>query len=175
MRILPVCLLVVAVLAAPALEAKDKQDKQDAPDAFRAVIACRQIADEKARLACYDAQVAALDTAQQTGQVVVADRKQVQEAERGLFGFSIPKSPLTSSDAKPIDQIEATVSTARQYEYGRWRMTMDDGSVWEQVDSAETLAFDPRQGDKVVIKRAAFGSYKARIGGQPAIHVRRVQ
>lgn len=175
MRILPVCLLVAAVLAAPALEAKDKQDKQDAPDAFRAVIACRQIADEKARLACYDAQVAALDTAQQTGQVVVADRKQVQEAERGLFGFSIPKSPLTSSDAKPIDQIEATVSTARQYEYGRWRMTMDDGSVWEQVDSAETLAFDPRQGDKVVIKRAAFGSYKARIGGQPAIHVRRVQ
>lgn len=172
MRILPVSLLVATVLAAPALEAKDKQD---APDAFRAVIACRQIADEKARLACYDTQVAALDSAQQTGQVVVADRKQVQEAERGLFGFSIPKSPLTSSDAKPIDQIEATVSTARQYEYGRWRMTMDDGSVWEQVDSAETLAFDPRQGDKVVIKRAAFGSYKARIGGQPAIHVRRVQ
>lgn len=175
MRITLVSLTLVAMLAAPMALAKDKKGKQEAPEAFKQVIACRQITDEKARLACYDTQVAALDTAQQAGEVVVADKKQVEEAERGLFGFSIPKSPLTGSEAKPIEQIETVVSSARQYEYGKWRLTMEDGSVWEQVDGAETLAFDPRNGDKVTIKRAAFGSYKARIGGQPGIRVRRVQ
>ncbi len=167
--------LVVGALANP-LAAKDKKPaKRETPSAFKDLVACRAIADNAARLACYDQQVASLAQAESAGEVVVADRKQAEEAQRGLFGYSIPQTNLLGSEkGEAINQIEATVASARQYDYGRWRMTMEDGSVWDQIGT-DVLAFDPHAGDKVVIKRASFGSYAAKVDGQPPIKVRRVQ
>lgn len=169
-------LIVASILVSGPAVGKDKEaGKRQAPASFKDLVACRQIADNAARLACYDSQVASLEQAESKGEVVVADRKQVEDAQRGLFGYSIPKSNLLGdSKGAQIDKIEVTVASARQYDYGRWRMTMDDGSVWDQIGT-EVLAFDPRTGDKVTIKRASFGSYAAKVGGQPSIKVRRVQ
>jgi len=176
MRKLAAFLIPLAVVAiAPAAGKEKKSEKRDAPAAFKELVACRQIADSAARLACYDRQVASLEQAQSAGEVVVADRQQVEQAQKGLFGYSIPKSNLLGNEGGgEINQIEAVLASARQFEYGRWRLVMEDGAVWDQVDT-ETLAVNPRPGAKIVIKRASFGSYTARIGGQPPIKVRRVQ
>lgn len=64
------------------------------------------------------------------------------------------------------------VETASQYDYGRWRPTLSDGSVWDQIDT-EVIAVDPRKGSKVVIKRASMGGFKASVNGQPSVRVRR--
>lgn len=174
MRKMIACLTLSLMLTAPSASAKDKKEQHEAPDAFKQVVACRQITEDAARLACYDHQVAALDAAEKSGEVIVADQQDVKETQQGLFGFTVPRTPLLGQDAQPVSQVETVVGSARQDPSGRWRIVMEDGAVWEQVDT-EPLAFDPRPGDKVVIKRAAMGSFKARIDGQPPIRVRRVQ
>lgn len=139
------------------------------------LIACSQIADGVARLACYDRRIALIEQAESKGDILVADRKQVEDAQRGLFGYSILKSNLLSGEkGEAINQVELTVASASQYDYGRWRLTMEDGSVWDQIGT-DVLAFDPRSGNKVIIKRASFGSYAAKVDSQPPIKVRRIQ
>jgi hypothetical protein len=51
-------------------------------------------------------------------------------------------------------------------------MTLEDGAVWRQIDQ-EVLGKPPKAGTAVEIRKAAMGSYRMKIGGQPAIRVRR--
>lgn len=164
----------LGTLAAADAQAKDK-DPPAPPETYKRLVECRAIADPTARLACFDQQVAALQQAQERRELVIVDQKEVREAKKGLFGFSLPQVKLFGGgSSEDVTELESTVASARQYTYGRWRIVLSDGAVWEQIDD-EVMASDPRQGDRIVIKRAAFGSYRAKINGQPAIRVRRVQ
>ena len=162
------------VLATPAA-AKDKAPPP-APQAYKDLVACKAIADPAARLACFDAQVGKLEQATAAGEVVVTDRAAVRETRKGLFGFRLPSLGLFGGgdDMDEIKEILGTVAAARTFGYGSWRITLEDGSVWEQTDS-ERLVFDPRKGDKVKIYRAALGTYRMNVDGQRAIRVRRVE
>lgn len=168
------------VLCAGTASAKDAPQKQQA-EAFRALVTCRDIADSAARLACYDKQVSALAQAEKAGDLVVADRETMRETRRGLFGFRLPSLGIfgggedkETAPEEDITEITAELGSARQIAYGAWRLTLKDGAVWEQTDG-EKLVLDPRPGDTVVIKRAALGNFKARIGKQPPVKVRRVE
>ena len=162
-----------ALLCAAAAPAKDKAPP---PQAWQDMVKCRQIADSAARLACFDAQVAKLEQAASNGDLVLADRESVRKTRRGLFGFSILGGGLLGDDknAEEISEIDTTISSARQFGYGAWRITLADGSVWEQTDDAKLL-FDPRSGNKVHLYKGPLGIYRANIDGQRAIKVRRVQ
>lgn len=147
------------------------------PQAYQDLIRCKSIADTTERLACYDAQVGKLEQAAASGDVVVTDRAAVREAKRGLFGFRMPTLGIFGSgdqDKEELSSIEGTVSTARQFGHGYWRVTLADGSVWEQVDT-ERLVFDPTKGSKIKIYRGALGTFRMNIDGQRAIKVRRVE
>lgn len=160
-------------LALPAFAA-DKTPVQ--PQSYKDLIDCRSITDAGQRLACYDAQVAKLEQAAASGDLVVTDRASVREAKKGLFGFRIPSLGIFGGgdDKDELSSIESTVSSARQFGYGYWRVALADGSVWEQVDT-ERLVFDPVSGAKVRVYRGALGSFRMNIDGQRAIKVRRVE
>lgn len=182
MRNLMVMAAVVAAgSSALALAADKKQIPDEAPAAFRQLIDCKAIADNSARLACYDRQVAALETAKSSGDLVVTDRATVREARRGLFGFSLPSLKIfgignDKQDAgnDEVKEIETTISAVRSFGYGQWRLTLPDGAVWEQTDT-KRLVIDPKSGSKIRIRQAAMGSFMANVDGQTAIRVRRVQ
>ena len=163
-------------LALPAA-AKDKAPPP-APQAYKDLVACKAIADPAARLACFDAQVGKLEQATAAGEVVVTDRAAVRETRKGLFGFKLPSLGLfgggDDDDKDEIKEILGSVASARTFGYGTWRITLEDGSVWEQTDG-EKLVFDPRKGDKVRIYKAALGTYRMNVDGQRAIRVRRVE
>ena len=167
--------MVAALLCAAAAPAKDKAPP---PQAWQDMVKCRQIADSAARLACFDTQVAKLEQATSNGDLVLADRESVRQTKRGLFGFSILGGGLLGEsddkNAEQIAEIDTTISSARQFGYGAWRITLADGSVWEQVDDAKLL-FDPRSGSKVHIYKGLMGTYRANIDGQRALKMRRVQ
>jgi len=55
---------------------------------------CRKEADDAARLACYDAQVAAVDQAEAKGDIVVVDREQARTVRR-LSSPHRPRRPAT--------------------------------------------------------------------------------
>lgn len=168
--------LTFALLAAAPTVAKDRPPLA-MPDSFQKLIACRSEADPAARLACFDRNAEVLDRQAQARDIIVADKVEVREARRGLFGFTMPSLKIFgggNDEADKIEAIETTIKAARPYGYGQWRITLADGAVWEQTDS-KPVALDPRPGTAIKIKQGAFGSFLASIAGQSGIKVRRVQ
>ena len=169
---------VMALVAGGSAAAKDKAPPPP-PQVWQDMVKCKQIADPTARLACFDGQVGKLEQATNSGDLVLADRATMKQARKGLFGFRLPSLGLfggnkDGSDADEVSEIDTTVTSARQFGYGNWRLTLADGSVWEQTDDVKLL-FDPRSGNKVHIYKGAVGTFRVNIDGQRAIKMRRVE
>ncbi|MFM2301303.1 MAG: hypothetical protein RLZZ84_1039 [Pseudomonadota bacterium] len=146
------------------------------PEVYTQMLQCRTMSTDSERLACYDTRMAKLQKAEENAEIVIVEKREMQEAKRGLFGFSLPQVAMfgsTSTDDS-VNELVAKVNRAQRYDYSRWRLVLDNGSIWDQIDS-EPLAIDPNAGSAIVIKRASMGSYKARIDGQPPVRIRRVQ
>lgn len=173
MKAAAVSILMLAALAQPAAA----QDGQRRADALERLTACRSIPDSAQRLACYDAAAQGLDEAERSGEVVVLDREQMQETRRGLFGFAMPSLDIfnrgESAMEEEIDNVSYVVRSAREVRDGEWVFTMEDGSVWRQIDGR--MWGRPRAGQSAIVRRAALGSFMLNVGDAPAIRVRREQ
>ena len=145
------------------------------PEAFQTLLACRGVADEKARLQCYDQAAAAMEQAADRRDLVVVDRKQVRETKRSLFGIDLPRLSLFGggdNDADEVKEVEGVVSAAYQNGDGRWVVRLEDGATWAQIDN-QVIAVRPKPGQKVRIHRGAIGSYIMNVAGQPGVKARR--
>lgn len=168
-------ILVVALAALPGVATAQSEAQPPArPELFEALVRCRAIADDAARLQCFDAAAASLQAAQERRDLVVVDRAQVRENRRRLFGLPLPNlgGVFGSDEEDEVDSIEGTVASASQIDYGRWVIRLEDGSTWVQTDN-EILAGRPRAGQPVRVNRAAMGTYMMRVNNQPGIRVRR--
>ena len=180
MRIYHVAILTALIVPstlgfANVVAAKDKSPPP--PQAWQEVVKCRDVADPAARLACFDSQVGKLEQATAKGDVVMADRASVRETKKGLFGFKLPSLGIFGggdADKDEVNSIEGTIAAARPFGYGSWRITLEDGSIWEQTDD-ERPVFDPARGNKVKVYKGALGTFRMNIDGQRAIKVRRVE
>jgi hypothetical protein len=141
-----------------------------------AAVQCRTVAEDAARLRCYDAAVKALDEAEASGAIVVTDREQLRATRRALFGLSLPRLPIFARDdaKEEIDEIGGTVADARQDSQGRWRIRLEDGARWQQTDDTP-IASRPRTGSRVVIKCGTLGSFIMKVDGQFGVKAKRVQ
>jgi hypothetical protein len=161
--------------AAPAAVAQQRATPQ-VPQ-LRALDACRAIADNSRRLACFDSAAANLVNATKAGELNVVDRGQLRQARRSLFGFSMPKLPFFAGDRSAEDDqptLETKVTSVRAIENGRYRIKIAEGeATWETTESFLNFT-PPRVGDPVSIKRGPLGSYFLRFGGQRGVRGRRV-
>lgn len=160
-----------------AAHAKDKPERPQ-PQVFADVLECRAIAEPEARLQCFDAAVAALEQASTDKSVVVLSEETVQETRRGLFGFTLPKLNLfgggdddDENEVEVLSEITSPIESVRGGD-GRWVFTLPDGAVWEQTDGVYLKK--PRPGQSINIKRAALGSYKAKVEGGIGFRVKRI-
>lgn len=181
LRVLTLALAVLAPAVASG-QATIRQARPEPPTAAQrssaldAVLACRAQTDGPARLACYDAAVGTLQQAQTTGEVVVVDREQVQQARRSLFGFTLPsidlfdRGPQRPQDR--VDEITSTLRSVRQDQSGKNIYTLADGSVWRQYNNEYIRA---RPNDPVRVTRGSIGSYFIHIGNQPGTRAQRIQ
>ncbi|WP_420138275.1 hypothetical protein [Sphingomonas sp.] len=146
--------------------------------ALEPLLSCRSVTETTARLACFDTQAAALYAATQNKQITVVDAAEMKKVRRSLFGFQLPRLNLLARDTagndpeKDIDEIQSTIKSAFQRGDGRWVVVLDDDARWVQNDST-TLRFDAKAGDPIRIRKAAMGSYLARINNQTAIRMMR--
>lgn len=163
-----------AVAAQPALS-EDKRPPAP-PKVLTDLLACRQIADPPARLACFDAQSTALAGAAERSDIVVAERKEVERAQRGLFGLAVPSSQIlgTGPGQAEVKRLETKVASARRNRDGGWIIAMAEGGVWEQTDF-KPLALSPKPGQKVVLTKGSLGSFFVSVDGQAAMKMRRIQ
>jgi hypothetical protein len=163
------CALIVAGTAQAA-----KPTQTGSPAQVQRLMQCRGIQSAEQRLACYDRETAAMDQAIASKDLVVIDKEKAREAKRSLFGFSVPSfgGLFGGGDDNEVTQIESTVRSTGHNVDGGWVITLADGSVWSQTDDWPGL--DPRPGKKVIVKRAALGSYRLSIPGQNGIKVKRI-
>ena len=164
----------LAALAAASTLSTQAVPPQDRPETLERLTACRSIADNTARLACFDTAAGALDTAQRQGDLVVIDRAGVAETRRQLFGFEMPSLPrlFGPEGSVEIDSIESTLQSASLVGEGRWVFRLADGSVWRQIDS-ERVRFQNRPGQTVRVRKASLGSFLLTVDDSRAVRVRR--
>lgn len=164
--------LLALLIAVPAAAQENSSER---PQALTRVLDCRAQQSPQERLACYDREVAALQQAEESRQLVVMDRQQVRRTRRTLFGLALPNLGLfgdDNDDQEGVSEIQSTLRGAVQNPYGKWILTLEDGARWIQLDGRE-FSREPRAGHAIRIRRAAMGSYLANIDNQIAIRVRR--
>ncbi len=166
-----VAVFLVAACLAPALPAHAQEPRTAL---VQKLADCRKVSDGAQRLACYDAAAAALDIAEQKGDVVVVDRASAEKVRRQAFGFAMPAVSIfdRGQPAEAADTIILKVESARRGGDGKWVVRLEGGQVWRQIDTVE-LPREPRAGSSVTIKRASLGSYKLSTVGAAAIRVHR--
>lgn len=160
--------LLSIVIAVPAAA----QDER--PQALTRVLDCRTLADAGERLECFDREVAAMEQAEASKDLVVVDRKQLRDTRRSLFGLTLPSLAIFGDrdDDEEESVIETTIRTASVDPYGKFVVLLEDGAVWRQIDD-RVLAIRPRAGQAITIRKAAMGSYLANVNAQGAVRVRR--
>ena len=158
-----------------ALAAAQAPQAQPVAPVVASITKCRSVADEQARLRCYDSAAAALDTATASGSLVVLDRDAVKKTRRSLFGFDIPNLPFFrgNDDVDSPKEIQAKVTAARAAGFENWVLTLDNGAVWQTTEPTPKLSM-PRVGDDIKVKRSVTGTYMVQVGSRN-IRARRVR
>lgn len=171
-----IAIAAAATLALAGGTASAQRAPQERPEVLTRVVQCRGIASAEERLACFDREVAAMDVAASSGELVAMDRQQVRRTRRSLFGMAVPNLGIfgdDNADDEEASRLESTVRSASMNANGRWLITIEDGARWLQIDS-RGLNFPPRAGQPIRIRRASLGSYFVNVNNQTAIRMRRV-
>jgi hypothetical protein len=168
------------------------------PDALAAgdPRSCVAIADDAARLACYDralgrpaaskpAPVAATAPAATVATAAAAASAAPAPAAPapakkdpvGEFGLSEEakqaKDPAKAAEAAAAPaSITARVVSLRWRKYGEFVVTLDNAQVWAQIEPMPSAVV--KVGDTVTIKKALFGSYTLVTAGRIGTKVRRL-
>ncbi len=163
------------------------------PAKLEAVYACAVMADDAARLACFDTAVAEFKAAESTGEIVTVSKEEIKEAKKEGFGFNLPSLSglgkiFDGGDNKEKDKTAELsnefksqtfeIERTKTFSYDKTKFYFTNGQVWEQVGSGSVRI--PREKDGVkntaLISSAAMGSYKLQMGGKGrSIKVRRVK
>ncbi|WP_105104360.1 hypothetical protein [Microbulbifer pacificus] len=113
---------------------------------------CGQFSDDGKRLACYD---------QITGNLRQHAEQQFGQEQRQVV-----------EDAP--ESITATIASAEQGAFGKYTFTLDNGQVWQQVESSSRAIW--RGGEQVAVERGVFGSFFMRkVTGGRSLRVKRIQ
>ena len=142
------------------------------PDILNKLYACKTITDAAARLECYDLNTGAVESAQETGELITIDKAEARKIRKESFGFNIPSLPQlglfkrseTSKNSdvsknKDFEAISANIKSAKKSATGRHTFTLDNGQVWAQTQSARVPTIRKKRTYTMKIRRAAMGSY----------------
>jgi len=167
--------LAVAALSSTAAAQQRRGDvTPERPEVLNQLTACRTIADNVERLACFDRQVAALEAAERAREIAVVDRGQIRRARRSLFGLRLPDLGIfggdndEGEDGAAVNEINSTIRSVGTNADNRMVYRLEDNSVWVQT---EGRAGFPRAGEAIRIRRGPLGSFLANVAGRPAVRV----
>lgn len=161
-------LLVVGVVVVPLQPAASQQ----APAVIRSIAACRAIASDEDRLACFDKAAAELEAQVSSKTVIAVDREQIRKEKKGRFGLP-PSDGATIAEAgeKAPEAVSGTITNIRA-QAGFLVVTVAGAGVWQATEAAR---FNPEPGDAVRLRKGALGGFIMTYGRNRALRVRRVK
>jgi hypothetical protein len=184
--------LAFAAIAAGLLPARAATTAQDL---LEAIGRCAAVADDHARLACYDAMSPRVKDALAVPPASLpANRQPTTEEQRSWFGFDLgglfaasPSQQTTpqqfGSDKLPethakeevaaaaVDSISAGVTDVAFTPFGKFIVFLDNGQVWRQIegDADHAIFRKPAKANQVTIARGFIGSYNLMINGSDKV------
>jgi hypothetical protein len=160
-------------------------------DVLEAMGRCAAVADDRARLACYDAAAPRLKSALATPPATL-DREPTREEQQSWFGFNIgdlfgggssqPTTPeqfgkertpqaQATREREEIEGITAGVTEVAYNPFGQFVVFLDNGQIWKQLQGdADRARFPTSKDTKVTISRGALGSYNLTINGSSKLY-----
>lgn len=170
---------VALVTSFPAVAYAQEGEDAGPLDALKA---CQAQSDAAARLACYDAAVGAIVTAEEQGDLRVVDREMVRETRRSLFGFSLPDFGIFGGDdegnegqKEEFDTLATTVTSVRYLTPRSFVFRIAEGDALWQVEDAPRRLLTVEEGDAVEIEKGALSSYFIRFNGASGVKGRRIE
>jgi hypothetical protein len=166
--------LALAVTASTAALAKDGPPPAESATLAK-FMACKALTDPTQRLACLDARLTELQTAEKAGDIVVVDRAQVHTLRRQSFGLpNMDALKFFERGIHPeeVKSVTVTLKEAHRTNSGAWLMVTNEGEVWRQTDGTELFP-EPAKGDQATIRSGLLGSYFLKVGNGRAIQVHR--
>lgn len=138
---------------------------------------CKAIAQDSARLTCYDRAAATILASRASGELMVMDRKTVIARKQSRFGLATSTSDMfgggKDDDTTQVRQIDTKIASVKAANsYGRWNLELANRSVWQTIDA---LTFPPDPGDKIVLKEAPLSGYRASIASGRSVLVKRIR
>jgi hypothetical protein len=161
---------------------------------------CRSIELDAERLACYDAIPTAsqLDDARSDPESVAAEQavngshlpaavppkattgelpsslanaETMAEAAFGKTTSQLNRERLERLDQTELKELDATVLEIQTMGNRKLKLILDNGQIWHQISSSYLRL---TEGDSIVIKKGALGSYRlTKVGNNRAMQVRR--
>jgi hypothetical protein len=147
-----------------------------AGDPLAGLLACRELTDEHARLACFDRETATLASAP-AGPVAAAPVAALPitspaapspappaappltpEQKFGLSSSSVAAKEAAGTQAPKETKLQSRITGLALAGDGRTVFTLDNSQVWRQLESDGTDVM-ARLGDPVTISRGLLGSY----------------
>ena len=166
---------LMLALAGGAAIAAAPPAQQRKPAAYEALVRCRAIENDEARLRCFDQSVARLQEAADKRELVVVDRSQIRETRRRLFGLDLPNLPFfggnddeAREEVRRIEGVIAEVSNVNRL----WVIRLQEGGTWTQADGSRR-GQTPKAGTKVTIRKAPLGGYVMEFDERTGFKVRR--
>lgn len=147
-----------------------------AADPVAALKSCAALAEPSARLVCYDALAAQLQSAAVSvaspAPVVAPALPQMQVRPEQFGSESLPSATVADAPVPAaLDNIMDKVTAVSFSASGRFTVTLANGQVWQQVPGDTDKAYFPRKGDvQVRISRGTIGSYNLSIGTNNAVY-----
>lgn len=135
------------------------------------IAGCRVIKGSAERLACFDRAAAALAGSP----AIAAPTPQPEARKEPRATFGLPPAAMAKAiepERPDIAQIASTVVGLSSFGRDRWTVRLADGSTWRTTEAAR---LDPEQGDTVVIKRAALGTFRGSFQGARPVRMQRLR
>ncbi len=181
--------IAACMLAAVVAGILPARAEAPAQDLLEAMGRCSAIADDHARLACYDAVAPRVkDALAVPPSSLPANRPPTAEEQRSWFGFDLgslfgaapaqqstpqqfgsDKLPETHAKeevaAATVDSITAKVTDVAFTPFGKFIVFLDNGQVWRQIegDADHAIFRKPAKSNTVTIGRGFIGSYNLTI------------
>ncbi|HEX7374926.1 MAG TPA: hypothetical protein VF277_08120 [Steroidobacteraceae bacterium] len=142
---------------------------------------CTTIAEDAARLSCYDAAFGMPRATSRPRQASASEAASPATATAaatsttaGAENFGLSQERVAASQGEATTITAKVVSVASIAEPGRWSVTLDNGQVWEQRETTNS-SLRPRPGATVTIRKASLGSYLLSMPNRGTSRVRRVK
>ena len=138
---------MLMILAAISLAAQPTE-------AEAAVLACTQVADDRARLACFDAAVRTLE--------VAAEEKEERAAEAAVAAFGKQER---ASGRETLEELTLAVTDVSLDRNGVATFTLENGQIWRQTSRSSQPIHSGQMShiETATITSAAMGSHRMRL------------